>query len=320
MSLNLDLLERVHYHGDKVTAACPVCREDGYDSQGVHLVCFGPDGDGPFKCIRGCDTKEIWRLVGARDGNTGTKNPSPPRPTRPRKLYEPYPDEPEEKLFVQLIQLRCWPPTAIRGLQLMNERGLLHFEQVYDAGRSHRSWVISDRSRLNAQARKLNGERWKGIGNAKAKTVPGIPDARWPIGAADIGKRPLVVLCEGQPDFCAVLPLALDEELDPDLVAPVCMTGANHSISDDAGAHFTGKTVLIPYHSDPSGIGETAAIRWTSQLYAYGTYQVITVACGELIARKTQIKDLADFLSIEGRTVKLLRPVFDMCADGKKLE
>lgn len=314
MSLDLDLLENVRFHGNKVTAACPVCREDGRDSQGAHLVCFGPDGDGPFTCIRGCDPKEIWKLAGARQSHrVGMARPTVRTPPRPRRLYKPYPVEPEDRLFLQLIQLRAWPSVALDGLKRLAARGLLHFEPVWDGHRSHLAWVISDSSRLNAQARKLNGEGWKGIGDAKAKTVPDIPDARWPIGAADIGNRPIVVLCEGQPDFCSVLPLAVDEGIDPDQIAPVCITGANHNIPTDAGTHFTGKTVVIPHHSDASEIGSVAATRWTYQLYEYGASKVVTVPCGNLATGTPRIKDLSDFLSMEDRSVQLLRPIVGKC-------
>ena len=312
MSLDLDLLENVQFHGYKVTAACPVCQEDGRDSQRVHLVCFGSEGEGPFACVRGCDPKLIWKLAGAKSGAAAGARCLPrARPRPPPRLYDPYPVPPEDRLFIQLIQLRRWPMTAVEGLKMLSARGLLHFEQVYDADRLNLAWVISDGARLNAQARKLNGEGWKGIRNAKAKTVPGIPDARWPIGAANIGDRPLVVLCEGQPDFCSVLPLALEEGVDPELIAPVCITGAHHSIPSDAGGYFAGKTVLIPYHSDASRVGESAATRWTYQLYAYGVSDVITVNCGCLGVKSARTKDLADYLSLRTRSAPLFQPVIN---------
>jgi hypothetical protein len=52
----------------------------------------------------------------------------------------------------------------------------------------------------------------RGIGQAKAKTKPG-SHASWPIGAADIGSRPVVIVCEGQLDFCAALSVAAFEKL-----------------------------------------------------------------------------------------------------------
>ena len=65
---------------------------------------------------------------------------------------------------------------------------------------------MTDRSRRNAQARRLDGQQWPSIGGKKpgSKSLPGT-EASWHIGAAEIGDRPLVLLCEGQPDFCAVL-------------------------------------------------------------------------------------------------------------------
>ena len=52
-----------------------------------------------------------------------------------------------------------------------------------------------------------------GIGDRKTKSVLHAHH-RWPIGAAENGDKPLVLRCEGQPDFCAALYVAWFEGLD----------------------------------------------------------------------------------------------------------
>jgi hypothetical protein len=93
---------------------------------------------------------------------------------------------------------------------------------VADGGTIHRAWVILDSARRHAQARRLDGRPWSGIGGAKAKSLPGSV-AAWPIGASETGDRPLVVLCESQPNFAAILLVAWWEGADVDDIALVCM-------------------------------------------------------------------------------------------------
>ena len=76
--------------------------------------------------------------------------------------------------------------------------------------------------------------------------------------------KPIVALCEGQPDFCASLSVAAFEGLHVESVAPVCMTGAAMTIPEDALKYFSGKRVRIFVHSDAPG--RAAAVRWANQL------------------------------------------------------
>jgi hypothetical protein len=194
----------------------------------------------------------------------------------------------------EIAYRRGWPLFA--GLELLTQRGLLWQGAVFDDGHEWPAWIVTDATRRNAQGRRLDGEPWQGIGSKKAKTLPGC-DPSWPIGAADIGERPLVLLCEGQPDFCAALLVAWFEGLPVDRVAPVCMTGAGNTIHADALPLFAGKRVRIAVHADDQG--REAGERWATQLYRAGAVAVDGVHFEGLTKRDGQpVKDLADFVTL----------------------
>jgi hypothetical protein len=193
-----------------------------------------------------------------------------------------------------IADLRGWH--SFVGLELLTQRGLLWRGDVFDDGREWPAWIIADASRRNAQARRLDGGLWRSIGDKKAKSLPG-SDPSWPIGAAAIGDRPLVVLCEGQPDFCAAPLVGWFEGLPVEHIAPVCMTGAGNSIHAVALPLFAGRHVRIAVHADNEG--RSAGERWARQLYHAGATLVdgfhfdgITKYDGR------PAKDLADFATL----------------------
>ena len=215
--------------------------------------------------------RRIQELIGSAAVPGRRAAPSPARPVPPRRPSLRIP--PLRLLTVgemaTVAVLRGWPSFA--GLELLTRRGLLWHGLVWDDGREWPAWVITDSTRRNVQARRLDGGLWRGIGGKKAKSLPGV-EASWPIGAPEIGDRPVVVLCEGQPDFCAVLLVAWWEGLDVDRVAPICMTGAGNTVHADALPWFAGKRVRIAIHDDAKG--HMAAHRWADQLYRAGAKNV----------------------------------------------
>jgi hypothetical protein len=190
--------------------------------------------------------------------------------------------------------LRGWPYFA--GLEWLTQRALLWQGDVFDAGTEWPAWIITDASGRNAQARRLDGQPWAGIGGKKAKSLPG-SDPSWPIGADAISNRPFVVLCEGQPDFCAALLVAWYEGLPTESVAPVCVTGAGNSIHAGALSMFAGKHVRIAVHADSDG--REAGERWARQLCSAGAVCVDGFHFdGLTIPDGRPVKDLADFATL----------------------
>lgn len=160
-----------------------------------------------------------------------------------------------------LAELRQLP--SIAGLQLATDLRQLLFGPVFDDGFDWPCWIITDSSRRNAQARRLDGKPFSGIGNKKAKTIAGC-EANWPVGVTDINNHD-VALVEGGPDFLAAWHALwfLDRTRQ---IRPVAMFGASNRIHAEALPHFTNKTVHIFPHSDDNLAGQRAAEVWAEQL------------------------------------------------------
>jgi hypothetical protein len=306
--LDLAKLEHVRQRGAKVAARCPACAEQGADRTGNHLF-IADDGTGPFGCIMfpgpaGDDhRKRIYALAG--DGEATVK-------ARPVPFVRPRPQPKASPIIPPLRPLNCTEMAAIAhlrgwstysGLQLLADRGLLWYGDVPDDGRTWPAWVITDASRRNAQARRLDGGLWHGIGGAKAKTLPGC-DPSWPIGA-DRLEHHAVLLCEGQPDFCAALLVAWWEGVD---VSPVCITGAGNAIHSDALPQFKDRHIRIAMHDDEKGC--TASEQWAGQLYEAGASRVSRLNFAGMVKADGQpLNDLADFATLIGTDLPASPPV-----------
>jgi hypothetical protein len=83
--------------------------------------------------------------------------------------------------------------------------------------KGERAFVITDKSRRNYLARRLDGRKWEHI-SSKAYTLPD-SQAKWPIGIQEAGPFPAIALCEGGPDFLAAFGHALASSVE-NLVAP----------------------------------------------------------------------------------------------------
>lgn len=158
------------------------------------------------------------------------------------------------------------------ALHMARHVGLLRFAEWH----GQRAWIITDDERLNAQARRLDGEPWAHI-SAKAQTLPG-SWASWPLGAKTGPAYPAFLLCEGGPDLLAALHFITrhgremtglrdcrGRETD---CFPLAMLGASQRIHPDALPILAGKRIRIFPHTDASG--QAAAERWTRQLEAVG--------------------------------------------------
>ena len=218
---------------------------------------------------KNCDFKISREIILNRLGrsNPGTKaQRHPGMGRRPLKLPSMHPGT-----ISDINTLALSRNLSIESVKWASDQGLLIFTDLKDNGESYRVYVLTDSSRRNAQTRRLDGECWQHLtGKPKVKTLPG-SEASWPIGAAIIGDKSHVVLCEGGPDFLTAIHFARNEGKEMD-IAPVFMAGAALKIHPEALGLFKGKKIKIFPHLDD--VGEKALLKWSDQLYGAGASEV----------------------------------------------
>ena len=181
---------------------------------------------------------------------------------------------------------------STEAVALAVDRGLLFCTDW----KERRAWIVTDSTRINAQARRLDGERWKEI-DAKAWTLPG-SFASWPIGLREAKAFPGIALVEGGPDLLAAFHF-LWLAGRSDSIAPVAILGAQNRILKDALPYFQGKTVRIFEHNDADGTGPVAARRWAAQLKPAGAVVDGFSFAGLTQADGSPVNDLNDFVRID---------------------
>jgi hypothetical protein len=182
------------------------------------------------------------------------------------------------------------------GIEFASERGLLWFAVLKNLP----AWIVTDSARVNAQARRMDGQEWQHIG-AKAWTLPG-SWASWPIGIREAQPFAAIALCEGGPDFLAAHYVALWEQSTHHTrrevsCVPVAMLGASQRIHADALPLFAGKHVRIFGHDDEAGRG--AVERWAAQLASVGADVDAFRFAGLLQADGKPVNDLNDSLLMD---------------------
>lgn len=244
------------------------------------------------KCSLGDAARELIRIAAV--------TPAQPAPKQRAKnpLRVPALTIPSVADMADIQEVRGWPVFA--GLQIASQRGLFHRCTMTDDGVSRPAWAITDSARRSVQVRRMDGQPWT-WNNAKAWTLGG-SIAGWPIGAANIGDRRLILFCEGGPDFLAAHTLAwLAERAES--VAVVCVPGATTSLHADALPFFAGRHVRIFEHADVAG--SDAGRRWAAQLKQAG-------ATVDGFTFDPPHKDLADLLAAtDGESLNCPADIFE---------
>lgn len=297
MAADLTKLERVRVVGGKLQARCPACAELGRDTDGDNLAFFdSTDGTGAFACSAYQGDAEhrrrIYALVGIRSKGT----PCPAPAVRPLPVCKPARPLPALRRMgrdglCQIARSRRWHETsAVIGMEILVERGQLHRADIAVGKEAFDSWVITDPSRLAAQARRMSGAPYPWI-DSKPKTLT--RGGRM-VGATCIGERPEVWLMEGAPDLLAAPIVARLAGLDLEHIAFCAIIGANphrpQLLSADL-AHFADKRVIVAVHHDKNNVGQDAARLWTAQLREAG-------AEVQWFQFPEGCKDLADYLEL----------------------
>ena len=217
---------------------------------------------------------------------------SAPRVARPRRLEaKPKPVFPDFSTGTpaDIQHLASLRNIGREGLEFAGERGLLWFATLKDCP----ACIVTDSARVNAQARRMDGQEWEHIG-AKAWTLPGAW-ASWPIGITESKNFPAIALCEGGPDLLAAFHFIFCEDRETSC-SPVTMLGASHQIHADALPMFAGKRVRIFGHDDEAGRG--AVVRWAAQLESIGANVDAFSFAGLQQLDGKPVKDLNDSTSI----------------------
>ena len=188
---------------------------------------------------------------------------------------------------------------ALRGLNpvsLITATALELFYFSDDWRGGQRICTVTDNARYVRQDRRVDGQHLivDGYRTTKCRTIG---TASWPVGAANIGTKPVVLLVEGLPDLLAAIQIINVQGHHHDTAA-VAMLGAGQKIHPQSLPHFAGKYVRLFPHRDEAG--SRAAETWCRQLQRAGA----TVDCfnHERFQQKPDqpCKDLNDLIVVHG--------------------
>lgn len=304
--------------GRKVSIRCPNTHGHQHGDRSPSLSVFLGKGSWVcVKCFAGCSRNDILGAAGLRVRDLGPDRPfepihgsglrfrfklppsaksKPPTQADPGKAVRrtswPNLSVPEASVLEAISDLRGIP---IQGLELAVERGILR------AGHHHNlpCWFVTDDRRLAAQARRIDGQRFRDAHGPKGLSLRGTIGG-WPIGAAAIKPEHRAILfCEGGPDLLAAHTFILNEGREADAAA-VAMLGASMSIAGYALEAFRNRKVRFVLHSDTAGTQGMA--RWCAQLQGIAA-RIDSIAFGTLRrADGEPVKDLNDALLVDATT------------------
>ena len=292
--------------GEPLRSCCSPFREDRNpsfsifaDGRGWNDFSTGEKGDvvSFVKCATACtDAEAIARVLELAGGITSPVALAP-RISPAKPAAAPYDglagltlESPSLDEVIALAELRAWPTFV--GLELARDRGLLYTASVKHRGDTHRAWIFTDADQKSAQARRLDGEPWAGETHTfKSKTLRADADA--PPGLADVvaHNRPVVLICEGEPDTLAALLLAWAGDID-DKVGVVCLTGASKPLPLAVLEKLRGRRCRVIRQTDPAG--HKAALAWAESIHAAGIAVDLANLDGRTRADGQPAKDLAD--------------------------
>jgi hypothetical protein len=240
--------------------------------------------------------RKFMELAGGRFTATprATRPQSKPADAKPKPVFGHF----STGTPADIQRLASLRKIGSEGIEFAVERGLLRFATL----KGLPAWVITDAARVNAQARRMDGQGWNHLPDCpKAYTLPG-SWASWPLGIREAQPFPAIAFCEGGPDFLAAHYLTLWEQSthharrDVSCV-PVAMLGASQRIHADALPLFAGKRVRILGHHDEAGRG--AVERWAAQLASVGADVDAFSFSGLQQVDGSPVKDLNDALVMD---------------------
>jgi hypothetical protein len=234
--------------------------------------------------------REFLRLARGGFGSAPHGNQfSPPLQRFPRRVQLGGATPGDKTHWQALATLRN---LSLEAVALAVQRGLL----LFGTHKEQAAWFVTDSTRRNAQARRMDGQLWPEIGNKKAWTLSG-SRAAWPLGVNEAAQFPYLALCEGGPDLLAAFHFTHCEGREADCSA-VAMLGASLDIHPGALSLFAGKRVRVFRHADPGGAGSQAVERWAAQLTNAGADIDAFNFVGLRKVDGSPLKDLNDATSV----------------------
>jgi hypothetical protein len=309
---------------------CPASRNHKHGDRSPSLKVFiGTDGWVAFKCWSAdCTRDEVLAAAGLKVRDLGPDRPFEPKQTRalrnrpkaapaalPALSTPPDPEKVAQRALwprlmvpeahvAKLIADRRGIPAA--GLELAVDRGILRVCYHDDPAtrETFPSWVVTDDSRIAAQARSFARSRWCGPDGPKALSLPGSVGG-WPIGAAAmLPEHNSILFCEGGPDLLAAHAFIWAEGREHDAAA-VAMLGASSPIADEALELFRGRKVRFVVHDDIAGTN--GLNQWGRQLRGIAASRDSICFNGLHQADGTPVKDLNDALLVDADTFENAR-------------
>lgn len=302
--------------GRKVSIRCPNTHGHQHGDRSPSLSVFLGKGSWVcLKCFAGCSRDDILGAAGLRVRDLGPDRPFEPihgSGFRFRFKLPPPPPPPPTDDSKKAAKRRLWPRLmvpevavlerirdvrgiSVAGLDLAVERGILR--SGYHEDRP--CWFVTDERRIAAQARRMDGQRFRAADGPKGLSLEGTVGG-WPIGAAAIKpEHRSILFCEGGPDLLAAHTFILNEGREADAAA-VAMLGASMSIAGYALEAFRSRNVRFVLHSDTAGTQGIA--RWCAQLQGIAA-RIDSIAFGTLRrADGEPVKDLNDALLVDATT------------------
>jgi hypothetical protein len=301
------------FHQER-TPSCHVTPDSG------RFHCFGCGSDGTvidFHALkRGITPAEAITELAARlrmplenNGANGRIEVVKPRePSAPKQRHRLKLPELQKGNVIEFMQLSDCRRVSVDALKLASDRGLLWFCDMADGPGTVRAWIIADRARRNAQARRLDGKRWQHAWDAESKQWLQVePDrqrkvrgftgnqANWPVGIEEARGFDCIAILEGV-DLLAAFHFLISEDRE-NAVAPVAILGASNQIPGDVLRLFAGKRVRLFPHADAAGL--RAAANWEAQLLPVAARVDAFDFRGLLQCGGVPVKDLNDLTSID---------------------
>jgi hypothetical protein len=191
---------------------------------------------------------------------------------------------------------------AVEAAELAQALGLLRY---WDSDEGV-AWIITDSTRVNAIARLLNREPWRG--GIKAKNLPGSA-AKRAIGLREASSFERIALVEGGPDTISAFHHALVDGFQETL-GVICMPSSNADFRPEDLEFVAGKRIRIFPHCDKAGFN--AALRWINQLK--GTASVTWFDFDGLTRTDGKpVRDLNDLASVDYDSWEMHREAVEEC-------